>query len=64
MKKKKTVGGILTIRNEQHKRRRALGPQAWDGPKSEAARYRAIGNSVVVPVLSWIGQRMIQSGGQ
>jgi site-specific DNA-cytosine methylase len=43
-------------------------PDDWtalgaDGrPISDAARYRAIGNAVAVPVIAWIGRRLLAAG--
>jgi DNA (cytosine-5)-methyltransferase 1 len=33
-------------------------------PVSDAARYRAIGNAVAVPVIAWIGRRLLAAGRQ
>jgi len=32
---------------------------AWGRPVSDAARYRAIGNAVAVPVIAWVGRRLL-----
>ena len=34
-------------------------PDGWTGEQSDSARYRQLGNAVSVPVIEWIGRRLV-----
>ena len=36
-------------------------PDGWTAGQSDSARYRQLGNAVAVPVVEWIGKRIIQA---
>jgi DNA (cytosine-5)-methyltransferase 1 len=33
----------------------------WTGGQSDSARYRQLGNAVAVPVVKWIGRRIMEA---
>jgi len=35
----------------------------WTDGQSDSARYRQMGNAVAVPVVQWIGERIMESNG-
>lgn len=39
-------------------------PDGWTEPLSDSARYRCLGNAVCVPVVEWIGRRLVAVDGQ
>lgn len=38
-------------------------PDGWTAGQSDSARYRQLGNAVAVPVIEWIGRRIIEADG-
>ena len=38
-----------------------LVPFTWGKPAADTPRYKALGNSIAVPVLSWIGKRIVKA---
>jgi DNA (cytosine-5)-methyltransferase 1 len=36
-------------------------PDGWTAGESDSARYRALGNAVTVPVIHWIGRRIMKA---
>ena len=36
-------------------------PDGWTDGQSDSARYRQLGNAVAVPVVEWIGKRIVKA---
>lgn len=55
-------GGIRRLTPTECERLQGF-PDGWTAGQSDAARYRQLGNAVAVPVVEWIGQRIVSAEG-